>query len=163
MVRLLAGAWFIASFALAAFGQDAPTFPAPPVTIGEASALTNAPTAATATVVPEPALPEVTIPKPGQVDIPSATAIPTGPVLPVSHPQPVMPPTAQDLLSKTMQSGPAGSQSKLAAIEAVPAPGAVTNAAPPATAISWVTNSPDNQSDIWRTNSPVMDGVHYHW
>ena len=144
------GTTLIASIVSVAFGGQ------------DATVVTNVPAAAAATVVPEPALPQVTVPQPARVDIPSATNIPSGPVLPVTHPQPVLPPTAQDLLSKTMQSSPAGPANKLSAIAAPPPPAAVTNAATGG-AISWVTNSPADPTDIWRTNSPVMDGVKYHW
>jgi hypothetical protein len=128
-----------------------------------ATVLTNAPTAATATVVPEPALPEVTVPKPAQVDIPSATAIPSGPVLPVSHPLPVMPPTSQSLLSKSMQSGPGGPQERLASITAPPAPVAVTNAVAPGVVVPSPTNAPAGQSNIWQKSTPSLNGVDYHW
>src|ERR1700683_2050413 len=76
--RLLAGALLIGSFAgVFLAGQDgsAPAFPAPTITIRDASALTNAPTPAMVTVVPEPALPEVTVPKPTEGAVPSATAL----------------------------------------------------------------------------------------
>jgi hypothetical protein len=157
---------FIASFAAVVLGgQDgtATTFPSPAVTIHEASGLTNAPLAATATVVPEPALPEVTVPKPAQIDIPSATAIPSGPVLPVSHPLPVMPPTAKSLLSQSMQSGPAGPQEKLASIAAPPAPASLTNAATPGVAVPFPTNAPASQTNIWQKSTPSLNGVDYHW
>src|SRR5580704_2299276 len=103
--RLLIGTSVIARLASAAFaGQDgtAPAFPVPTITVRDASALTNAPTPAMVTVVPEPALPEVTVPKPAEIAIPSATAVQSGPVAPAAHPQPVLPPTAQGLLSKSM-------------------------------------------------------------
>jgi hypothetical protein len=125
--------------------------------------LTNAPTAATATVVPEPALPQVTVPKPAQIDIPSATAVPTEPAPTAFHAQPVTLPTPQSLLMKTMQSGPTGSQNKLSAIAPPPLSVAVTNALSRDVAISPATNSPDGQPDIWHKNTPSLEGVTYHW
>src|SRR6266404_647211 len=116
-MRLLAGALFMANFALPAFGGQDETssiFPSSSLTIREVSALTNAPTAATPTVVPAPALPEVTVPKPAQVDIPLATDLQSAPA-------------TQGLLLKSMQSGPAGPQERLAAIAPPPPP--LTNAA----------------------------------
>ena len=151
ILRLLAGAWLIAGLVTATFGGQ------------DATVLTNAPTAATATVVPEPALPEVTVPKPAQVDIPSATAIPSGPVLPVSRPLPVMPPTAQSLLSKSMQSGPAGPRERLASIAAPPPPVLLTNAATPGVAVPSPTNAPAGQTNMWQKSTPSLNGVDYHW
>src|SRR6267378_7391598 len=100
--RLLAGAVLIAVLTPAIFGgQDgsASTFPSSSLTIREASGLTNAPTAVTPTVVPAPALPEVTVPKPAQIDIPSATAFQSAPAVPAWRPQPILPPTTHGLLS----------------------------------------------------------------
>jgi len=164
--RLLAGAWLVANFAGSVFGgQDEtdPTFPSPPLTIREASALTNAPTAATATVVPEPALPEVTVPKPAQINIPSATDVQSGPVAPAWRPQPTLPPTTHGLLLRSMQSGPAGPQERLASIAPPPSRASLTNAATPDVAISSSTNSPADQSNIWQRSAPSLGGVDYHW
>jgi hypothetical protein len=166
MARLLAGALLIGSFVdVVLGGQDgsAPAFPAPTITIRDASALTNAPTPALVTVVPEPALPEVTIPKPAEVDIPLATAIPSEPVIPASHPQPVTPPTTQSLLSKSMQSGPTGPAGKLAAIAPPPSPASLTNAASSGVQIASPLNSTANQTNIWQKSTPSLNGVTYHW
>jgi hypothetical protein len=156
----------IGSFAAAALcGQDgtAPAFPAPTITIHDASALTNAPTPAMVTVVPEPALPEVAVPKPTEVVIPLATEIPTGPMAPAAHPQPVIPPTAQGLLFKSTQSGPAGPANKLASIAAPPSPSSLTNTANTGVQVASPTNSPTTQSNIWQKSTPALNGVDYHW
>jgi hypothetical protein len=164
--RLLAGALLIGSFAgVLLAGQDgsAPAFPAPTITIRDASALTNAPTPAMVTVVPEPALPEVTVPKPTEVAVPSATAIQSGPVAPAARPQPVMPPTAQGLLSKSMQSGPTGPAGKLASIASPPSPASLTNSANNGVEVASPINSPTTQSNIWQKSTPALNGVDYHW
>ena len=162
-MRLLAGALFMANFALPAFGgqdETGSTFPSSSLTIREVSALTNAPTAATPTVVPAPALPEVTVPKPAQVDIPLATDLQSAPATPAWRPQPVLPPTTHGLLLKSMQSGPGGPQERLAAIAPPPPP--LTNAASLVGSPS-PTNSPADQSNIWQKSAPSMHGVEYHW
>jgi hypothetical protein len=166
MPRLLVGVLLIGSFAAAALGGQngsAPSFPAPNIAIHDASALTNAPTPAMVTVVPEPALPQVTVPKPTEVAIPSATAVQSGPAAPASHPQPVLPPTAQGLLSKSMQSGPAGPAGKLASIAAPPGPTLLTNAATSDVGVASPMNSTANQTNIWQKNTPALSGVDYHW
>jgi hypothetical protein len=165
MAQLLAGALFIGFAGVALAGQDgsAPAFSAPPVTIRDTSALTNAPTPAMVTVVPEPALPEVTVPKPAEVVIPSATEIPSGPVAPAAHPQPVIPPTAQGLLSKSTQSGPTGPAGKLASIAAPPSPASLTNTVDTGVQVASPINSPTGQSNIWQKSTPALNGVDYHW
>jgi hypothetical protein len=164
-IRLLVGTLLTGSFAATVLGgQDAsaPAFSAPPVTIHDASGLTNAPIPASVTLVPEPALPEVTVPRPAEIAIPSATAVQSGPVAPASHPQPVMPPTSQGLLSRSMQSSSAGPANRLAAIAAPTPPAGFTNNATPGAAISSATNSA-NQTDIWQKSTPSLNGVNYHW
>ena len=164
-MRLLAGALFMVNFALPALGgqgETGSTFPSPPLAIREAAQLTNAPTAATPTVVPAPALPEVTVPKPAQIDIPSATAFQPGSAVPGFRPQPVLPPTTQGLLLKSMQSGPAGPQERLASIPAPPPPPPLTNTALLLGSPS-PTNSPADPSNIWQKSAPSTHGIEYHW
>jgi hypothetical protein len=164
--RLLAGALLIGGFACVVLGgQDgsAPAFPSPTITIRDASVLTNAPTPAMVTVVPEPALPEVTVPKPAEFAIPSAMAVQSGTDTPASHPQPVMLPTTQGLLLKSMQSGPTGPAGKLAAITAPPSPASLTNGANTGVAIAPPLNSTANPSNIWQKSAPSLNGVTYHW
>jgi len=164
-MRLLAGALLMATFALPAFGgqdETRSTFPSSSLTIRQVSGLTNAPTAATPTAVPAPALPEVTVPKPAQVDIPLATDLQPAPAAPAWRPQPVLPPTTQGLLLKSMQSGPAGPQERLSSIAAPPPPPPLTNAASLVGSPS-PTNSPADQSNIWQKSAPSMHGVEYHW
>jgi hypothetical protein len=76
-------------------------------------------------------------------------------------------PTTQDLLTKSMTSGPGGSQQKLDAITSSALTLSPTNeAAPPvgaASASSSSTNRPANQPTSWQKNNPLLNGVDYHW
>jgi len=115
------------------------------------------------TVVPEPALPKVTVPKPTELTIPSATEIPSGTMAPTAHPQPITPPTAQGLLIKSTQSGPAGPAGKLASIAAPPSPASLTNTANSGVQVASPINSLTGQSNIWQKSTPALNGVDYHW
>jgi len=142
--------------------------PAPPVAVGDVSSMTNPPAAVPLTI-PGPAEPQITTPHPAQIDIPSATAQPS------ANPEPqfrvrAMPlalPTTQEALTKSMQSAPGGSQDRLKAIAAAQlALAPPTNASPFASsaAAEPLTNAPVGQStNIWQKNTPLLNGVDYHW
>ena len=140
--------------------------PAAPAAIRDAATVTNAP-AATPLTVPQPAQRPITVPRPAQVEIPLATAPPPASSVPASRPRsvPLTPPTAQGLLSKSMASAPGGSQGKLNAIATPPLALSPTNAgtATPASETPPSTNSPASQPNIWQQNSPLLNGVNYHW
>jgi hypothetical protein len=76
-------------------------------------------------------------------------------------------PTTQDLLTKSMMSAPGGSQQKLDAITSSALTLSPTNeAAQPAGAASTSsssTNWPANQSTPRQKNTPLLNGVDYHW
>jgi hypothetical protein len=169
ILRQLVGILIVVILAPAiAWGQLGTTTnpPAPPAPIRDAATVTNAP-AATPLTVPQPAEPQITVPRPAQVEIPLATAPPPASSVPASRPRsmPLMPPTAQELLSKSIGSAPGGSQYKLNAIAAPPLALSPTNAgtATPASETPSSTNSPATQPNIWQQNSPLLNGVNYHW
>jgi hypothetical protein len=151
-----------------AWGQVGTTTnpPAPPAAIRDAANVTNAPAAIPLTV-PQPAQPQITVPRPAQVEIPLATAPAPASSVPASRPRsiPLTPPTAQGLLSKSITSAPGGSRDKLNAIAAPPLALSPTNAstATPALETPSSTNSPASQPNIWQQNSPLLNGVNYHW
>lgn len=151
-----------------AWGQDGTTTnpPSPPAAIRDAATVTNAPTA-TPLTVPQPAERQITVPRPTQVEIPLATAPPPVSTMPASRPRamPLTPPTTQGLLSKSIESAPGGSQNKLNAIAAPPLGLSATNAATatPGSEPSSSTNSPGSQPNLWQQNSPLLNGVNYHW
>lgn len=76
-------------------------------------------------------------------------------------------PTTQEALTKSMQSAPGGSQDRLKAIAAAQlALAPPTNASPFASsaAAEPLTNAPVGQStNIWQKNTPLLNGVDYHW
>jgi hypothetical protein len=78
---------------------------------------------------------------------------------------PLMPPTAQGLVSKSIESAPGGSQNKLNAISTSALALAPTNAgtATPGTETTSSTNSSAGQTNLWQQNTPLLNGVNYHW
>jgi hypothetical protein len=169
ILRQLGGTLIVAIFAPAfAWGQVGTTTnpPSPPPAIRDAVTVTNAP-AATPLTVPQPAERQITVPRPVPVEIPLATAPSPVSTVPALRPRsaPLTPPTAQELVSKSIGSAPGGSQNKLNAIAAPPLALSPTNAgtATPNASSSSSTNSPVGQPNIWQQNSPLLNGVNYHW
>jgi hypothetical protein len=79
---------------------------------------------------------------------------------------PLVLPTTQEALSKSMQSAPGGSQDKLNAIATARLALSPTNAVPSVSsaAAEPLTNAPLSQStNIWQKNAPLLNGVDYHW
>jgi hypothetical protein len=118
--------------------------------------------------VPQPSSPQITVPQPAQVNVPLATEQPPAlstPVPPSPRPAPLLMPSTQVLVTKSMASAPGGSQSRLAAITATPLTLSPTNTstatmdAPAAP----LTNSSAHPSSVWDKNTPLLNGVDYHW
>jgi hypothetical protein len=76
-------------------------------------------------------------------------------------------PTTQELLTKSIESAPGGSQQRLNSIAASPLSISLTNEATPAVGaaslFSSSTNSPGAQSNPWQKTNPLLNGVDYHW
>jgi len=141
--------------------------PPAPVTMPDASSATNPPAAVPVTV-PQAVEPQPAVPKPAHVEVPLATAPSTG----TSEPQatvramPLALPTTQELLSKSMQSAPGGSQDKLNAIASAQLALSPTNTSPSLSSAPAepLTNAAVSQStNIWESNNPLLNGVQYHW
>ncbi len=144
------------------------------VVIPGVSVSTNVPVAAPVTV-PQPAVsvepvqPPIAVPRPAEVVIPSATAPPpaSSEPIPPARAMPLRIPTTQELLTKSIASGPGGSQQKLNAITSSALTLSPTNEAAPAvgaaTLSSSSTNSPASQPNPWQKKNPLLNGVDYHW
>lgn len=141
--------------------------PAPPsVATRDASTLTNSPAAIPLTI-PQPAEPQITVPHAAQVEVPLATAPPPASATPVSRSRPtaLTLPTTQELLSKSIESAPGGTQGKLNGIATIQPGLSPTNAdtATTGTGALSLTNSPATPPNIWEKKSPLLNGVDYHW
>lgn len=140
--------------------------PFPPVPVPSALSVTNPP-AAVPFNVPQPSLPPVTVPQPAQVNVPLATEPPPASSVPppAPRPMPLVPPTTQELLTRSLASAPGGSQNRLNAIAATPLTLSLTNTS--STTMSApaapLTNSPTHPSSVWDKNTPLLNGVDYHW
>lgn len=146
-------------------GQDGSVTnrPTPPVVVPSASTVTNPPSQ-TPLNVPQPAVPEMTVPQPATVNIPIATDQPSSAPVPRPRAMPLATPGARELLTKSIQSAPGGSQNRLDAIPTVQAPQPNTNAAANLdVAAPPLTNSTAHSTNTWQKNTPLLNGVDYHW
>ncbi len=148
--------------------------PSVPVAIPDGSVTTNTSVAAPVpvpqpAVAVQPAEPQLAVPRPAEVVIPSATAPPpaSSEPIPPTRAMPLKIPTTQELLTKSIASAPGGSQQKLNAITSSALTLYPTNEAAPtvgaATLSSSSTNSPAGQPSPWQKSNPLLNGIDYHW
>jgi hypothetical protein len=140
--------------------------PFPLVPVPPALSVTNPP-AALPLNVPQPSLPQITVPQPAQVNIPLATEPPPASSMPLSPlpPMPLLVPSTQELVTKSLASAPGGSQTRLSAIAASSPTLSLTNTGTATTGASGapLTNSSAQPSSVWDKNTPLLNGVDYHW
>jgi hypothetical protein len=155
---------------IATWGQGGSITNSPfaPVAVPGGLSVTNAP-AAMPLNVPQPSLPEITVPQPAQVNVPLATdpppPAPSTPLSPSPRPLPLLVPSTQELVTKSMASGPGGSLNRLAAITATPLTLSPTNTSTTTMSVpaAPLTNSSTHPSSVWDKNTPLLNGVDYHW
>jgi hypothetical protein len=138
------------------------------VPVPSALSVTNLP-AAQPLNVPQPSSPQITVPQPAEVNVPLATEPPPAPSTPLSpspRTMPLLVPSTQELVTKTFASAPGGSQNRLDSITANPltlSPTNTTSTATMSAPAAPLTNSSAHPSSVWDKNTPLLNGVDYHW